>query len=140
MKEEMKVINKIEEILIRQITEMTEVDVCAKELYDAIAKPRDLLIQQLSSNKSMIDINTLCGKVTEFFLKDTGVIENKVLHSDIIDMIQNVSHLTKDENTKGVIDFAEWYSGMDRHKVENAYKRYQLETLPHPTTNKQKDE
>jgi hypothetical protein len=30
---------------------------------------------------------------------------------------------------KDIIDFAVWYSGMDRIKVENAYKRYIKEVI-----------
>jgi len=31
--------------------------------------------------------------------------------------------------TKEIIDFAEWYSGMDRTKVERAYSRYLKEVV-----------
>lgn len=35
---------------------------------------------------------------------------------------------------KDIIDFATWYSGMDREKVERAYLRYTLEIKREETT------
>jgi hypothetical protein len=35
----------------------------------------------------------------------------------------------KEMENKRLIDFAQWYSGMDRDKVVRAYERYQKETF-----------
>lgn len=36
-----------------------------------------------------------------------------------------------------VLDFATWYSGMDREKVKNAYRRYLNEINPNPNDTNQ---
>ena len=51
--------------------------------------------------------------------------ENRM--SDLIDG----SEIQREEaETKPIIDFAVWYSGMERSKVERAYKRYLKEIKP----------
>lgn len=77
MERDKKVLDKIEEILVRQITEMVEVDVCATELYDAIAKPRDLLIQNLESMLSEERIVGILDKNSIIPIKKT-----KFIHQD----------------------------------------------------------
>ena len=43
--------------------------------------------------------------------------------------VYNVNWLTRVKTTEDkIIDFGEWYSGMEREKVKNAYKRFLKET------------
>jgi len=43
--------------------------------------------------------------------------------------LEQAKEMEKDQKENDLIDFAQWYSGMDRDKVINAYKRYQNETF-----------
>ena len=42
---------------------------------------------------------------------------------------EQAKQMEKEQKENDLIDFAQWYSGMDRGKVINAYKRYQKETF-----------
>jgi predicted GNAT family acetyltransferase len=43
--------------------------------------------------------------------------------------IEQAKEMELEQRNEELIDFAQWYSGMDRDKVIRAYKRYQNETF-----------
>ena len=45
----------------------------------------------------------------------------------IKEIIEQAKGMEKEQKENDLIDFAQWYSGMDRDKVINAYKRYKNE-------------
>jgi hypothetical protein len=73
-------------------------------------------------------INVNLNFAVEF--RDGLVVRSEIKKIDalILKLSENLNGETL-ESRKELIDFAEWYSGMDRSRVDRAYERYLREKI-----------
>jgi len=63
----------------------------------------------------------------EWLVENSHIIPKNELNKR--ELINQAKEMELEQRNEELIDFAQWYSGMDRDKVIRAYKRYQNETF-----------
>jgi hypothetical protein len=63
----------------------------------------------------------------EWLIENSHIIPKNELNKR--ELIKQAKEMELEQRNEELIDFAQWYSGMDRDKVIRAYKRYQNETF-----------
>lgn len=96
---------------------------------------------RISTNDPSMCIDSFIQATKEKFsinVESSKLIESKPIFPSENKELGEAERVESDLNemfdTKRIIDFAVWYSGMDRSKVVSAYKRYITEKLSKPVT------